>query len=286
MAVTGCRIQYASQTYDEDEKFRTTAPVEWLIETDSRLDGPRTIIPQAQSFGSEPLPRKYKPYAIGNDYDEFMLCKRISLRRVPNTDTMWLATATFDNTLDPDQGNDDPLRRAPIDEWDYEQYQRVAERDVRGIAVVNSAGQAYNPPLMADDSRPILTYTRNEAFYPSQVLEYQDAINSDQFLIFPPYTAKVNIRAMKMWENGVKFYQTKYTFQFRYDTWRPAILNMGTMFRPTAGASALPWPAGAPPRPLDSDGTALATDGSQEPTYKTHRIYREVPFAPLNIIIY
>ena len=174
--------------------------------------------------------------------------------------------------------------RPPIDDWDMEQFQRLVFQDIDGQAIVNSARTALK--LYADDSRPILTYTRNEASYPYQILTHQDAINSDQFLIFPAYTAKVNIRAGKRFENGIKFYETRYTFSFRHDTWRQEVLNEGNQFRPLIDIGDFDvvanWPEGHIGL-LDDEGYPLGPGA--EPTFKTFKIYRELSFAPLNIVI-
>lgn len=283
MAVTECRIQYDTQSFSGNYRGAETIPVDWLITCDSRQDGPITIREQARTVGPEPLPTYGQRYAVGSDYSDFFYVRDINLSRVANSDRLWKASVVYDNTIDGSQSNENPLLRPPIDDWDMEQFQRLVFQDIDGQPIVNSAGTALK--LYADDSRPILTYTRAEPNYPYQVLTHQDAINSDQFLIFPPYTAKVCIRASKRFENGFKYYETKYTFNFRYDTWRQDVLNEGNQFRfkklgvdygITSGPEG--WTA-----LLDDEGVPLAPNA--EPTFKTFKIYRELPFAPLNIVI-
>lgn len=287
MPVVSVERQWRGWSFRADARRQQSIPAQWLITVDSRMDGPAQIIADAQndSWGAEKLVKQYQPYSFGNDASESLYCKELALDRVDNSDLVWLATAFFDNTVDPGQSGDSPFDRAPIDEWDFAQFERTFDKDIDDVAIVNSAGQAYDPGLTGDDSRPILTYTRNEPYWPSQILDYQDAINSDTFLgVFPAFTAKVNIRAGKRWENGVKYYETRYTFQFRRDGWREEILNRGTQYLKTAGAKPVSIPPGEPPVNLDEDGTRVNIGG--EPTYKTHKIYQELPFAPLNIIIY
>ena len=45
--------------------------------------------------------------------------------------------------------------------WGSEQFQRVVVVDKEGDAVVNSAGDPFDPPIMADDSRRVVTVTKN-----------------------------------------------------------------------------------------------------------------------------
>lgn len=285
MTVTSCRVQWPSADYSGDYKHQEKISLEWLIETDNPQDGPKTIQAEAQAFPTEPLARVYQAYAYGNDYDEFMLAKSLRLRRDPKSKYLWHAIVEYDNTLDAGQGNQNPLLRAPIDDWDIEQYQKAMERDVDGELICTSAGQAFDPPIEVDDTRPILTYTRNESSWPSQILTYQDVINSDTFLgVFPPRTAKVNIRASKRFENDVKFYETRYVFHFRREGWDRVIINRGTRFKISEDSLiSHSLPPGQQPRLLDENGLIKTPSGS--PTYKTNRVYTAVPFAPLNIYI-
>lgn len=284
MAVTECRVQYDSQSFSGNYRGQETIPVEWLITCDSRQDGPRTIKQQARTVGPEPLPNYGQPYAVGNDYDEFFYVRDIALARVPGSDRLWIATVTYDNTIDGTQASENPLLRKPVDDWDFEQFQRLVFRDLNGDPVVNSAGTPIK--MYADDSRPILTYTRNEANYPASILAYQDVINSDDFLIFPARTAKVSVRAGKRFENGISYYETKYVFHFRWDGWRNEVVNEGSLFR----FVKLGIDFGLVSTP---DGSIINLDDQGRPlgpgeglTFSTFRIYREASFAPLNIVIY
>lgn len=285
MTVTSCRVQWPSADYSGDYKHQEKISLEWLIETDNKQDGPKTIQVQAQAFPTEPLARVYQAYAYGNDYDEFMLAKSLRLRRDPKSQYLWHAIVEYDNTLDPGQKNQNPLLRDPIDDWDIEQFQRAITKDIDGVLLATPAGQPYDPPMEIDDSRPILTYTRNESSWPSQILTYQDAINSDTFLgVFPARTVKVNIRAAKRFENDVKFYETRYVFHFRYDGWDRVILNQGTKWKKSADSYVThTLPPGQKPVLLNEDGTIKAP--SADPTYSTKKVYRRLPFAPLNIYI-
>jgi hypothetical protein len=259
--------------------------VSWLITTDSRTDGPQSIIPQAAdaAWGDEAIIRQFGTYAFGNDSSGAHIAKEVTLERFGDSDTTWLYTATFDNTVDPGQAAENPLDRLPVDDWDFEQFERIVEKNIDGEAIRNSALDAYDPPLTRDDTRPILTYTRNEASYPVAFLTYQDCINSDPFLIFDPYQAKVNIKARKVFEGNYKYYAVSYIFQFRRDTWRESVLNRGTRFRTSASEYPVSLPPDSPPILLDDDGTPV---GTNDPTFKEHKIYDEVAFGPLNIVIY
>ena len=54
----------------------------------------------------------------------------------------------------------------PIDvKWSNRSQEIVADIDINGNPVVNTAGDPFDPPLMEDDPRPVLTIVRNEAIF-------------------------------------------------------------------------------------------------------------------------
>lgn len=285
MSVTSCKLEFQSQDYNVDEKYKQEATLTWYITTNNKLDGPITLDAQVYTAKPDPVPRVYGAYQIGNDYSNFLLARNVGFKRIANSNTDWRATVKFTNTLDPGQAEQNPLNRLPIDTWDNEQFQRALEKDIDGKPIVTPAGQPFDPPLTVDDTRPILTYVRNEASYPQSILTYQDAINADLFLIFPPRTAKINISAAKRFEKDVKYYETKYVVHFRHDGWKREGLNRGTWFKATAAttlAKVTKLLPGAAKVLLASDGTLTDADN---PSYSTFKVYRELPFAPLNIYI-
>lgn len=286
MSVVSCKL-VRDQEYSADEKYKESVTLRWIVITDNESDGHRVVLAGARSTSPHPVPVQFASYAYGNEATDTLRAKTITCKQNKDAPKMWEITVVYDNSVDPGQGSTNPLERQPIDEWDTEQYQRALEKDVNGRAIVTPAGQPFTPPLTFDDSRPILTYTRNEATYPQKILTHQDAINSDQFLIFPPKTAKVNIRAMKRWENDVKFYEVKYTFHFRWDGWEREGLNSGTWFKLNASddyQDVVKLEPGQLPLLLKQDGTVETNPDNA--SYSKFLGYRLVPFGPLNIVIY
>src|SRR5262249_15878222 len=87
-----------------------------------------------------------------------------------------------------------PLFKRPDVRWGFANFQRpgIWTIDNPSRAIVNSAGEPFDPPVEIDDSRLVLTLVRNEpAFAPLTSLLYKDAINSDTFLGAAPGLAKI-----------------------------------------------------------------------------------------------
>ena len=87
-----------------------------------------------------------------------------------------------------------------------------------GDTVLNTAGDPYDPPVVIDDPRLVMTPSvRNEAkFNVGWVLAYRNAVNSDPFAGFPPLVAKVLIsaRAREWHQDAGWYYQATYEYEF------------------------------------------------------------------------
>jgi hypothetical protein len=87
-----------------------------------------------------------------------------------------------------------------------------------GTLIRNSVGDAHDPPPIADYSREVITYERNEASFPLNALsKYQDALNADFFWGNVPYTAKMNVGCQTGFQQGFLFWRVTYTIEMRYD---------------------------------------------------------------------
>jgi hypothetical protein len=172
-------------------------------------------------------------------------------------------------------------------EWSFAKYQRAALSDLNNNLVANSAGQRFDPPLMIDDSRPIVRITRNELYFdPALAIRYQDTINSDRFFGAEPRTAKLNIGpVVYQYQNGIQFWRVTYTIEFRFDNWKLKVLDEGYMEKDTDHPPDLKpiivqGEKVPSPYPLDGDGHK---GDPQDPQYLEFKVYREVPFAPLGL---
>lgn len=142
-----------------------------------------------------------------------------------------------DPNAPPGQGIQDPIARPPIFSLDFQEYQRVVDRDIFGRPIVNSAGAPFSPLPEVDDTRFILTMERYELEPPwDLILSYQDAVNSDWFLGFAPGVAKVKMKCQAVWENNVYCWKVTYIFSFRslvlinnlpYSGWDLHLLDQG-----------------------------------------------------------
>lgn len=221
----------------------------------------------------------------------------VSIQPEQQTDLyFWKVKVEYSSFADPDAA--DPLARRPKKRWSTQTFSVPANEDITGDAlkddtivkkaITNSAYDPFDPPQEKDDATFTLTYTRNEAdFDPVGTLQWINAVNDDDFLGFGPGTCKIkSIDATEMEENGVRFWEVTYVFEFR-DTWHLKPLDQG--YREYDRTTATWAPAkdrnGRPvtqPALLDGFGRVLDIE-NHDPVFLDFQVYQEVSFAPLEI---
>lgn len=211
---------------------------------------------------------------------------------------LWLVTCQY-STLNREQQkkNTHPLDRPWEIEWDGETFQTIAEQDLFGNPINNSAGQYFDPPVQVDNVRPTLVIQRNEAsFNGSLALQYQEAINSDPFFGGAPYTVKCkkikSKRVIEEWAPAtgedpieVEYWPTTYEFHYWYRTWWLFPLDQGRYEHQSGQPElvSIKDSDGIPvvdPVPLNGFGLQVPpADLPQGAFFMTYRYYRELPFA-------
>ena len=200
----------------------------------------------------------------------------------------WTATAEYDTEF--------PMAEVATDEaariqWNSEQFQRPAIFDAAGAAIVNSAGDPFDPPNMMDDSRRVVTITKNLAVVPAWILTYQDAVNSDSFTLDG---VTIGIGLAKIQSVTVSEVQNRNSAAFRTVTFTMHLQKNGWLLEPldagfrqiasgarenirNSGDDELP----AAPVPLDGLGAVLADPSLTNNVFLSFVVYESLTFASL-----
>ena len=221
MTVTSVNELHAGRTANNDGLVRTYTR-SFLVKTDSKSDGAYT----AGSAAGLPL--------IGSTHPEDLTAWCRSLSVAPfngeNAPMAWTVTANYSSEW---QLAENPLFEPAKITWSFEQFQTVAVQDKDGYAIVNSAGDLFDPPIMKDDSRPIVSVTKNLAVVPTWLLNYQDAVNSGPFtldgLTISTGCAKMNAISVgaKATQNGYTYRPVTMDIHLQRDTWNFKVLDVG-----------------------------------------------------------
>ncbi len=204
----------------------------------------------------------------------------------------WIVTATY-GYIDY-QKTENPLEDPAELSWSFAPYSRITDQayDSNGdltVPIVNTAGDAFDPPTEIDDPRPVLTVVVNlpypDGFDPLRAYEYRNAVNGDTFFNVPPgYVKAAPPVATRMYHPECGFYwKVTYEFHFNPDGWVRTLLNQGTRQLNAAGDGyeSIVTETGqlaTDPVPLDTDGVALAAGA--DPVFLDFIVYPIKDFVP------
>lgn len=197
----------------------------------------------------------------------------------------------------------DPLERYPeviCNDAKYERYKPYDETppdpedETAGgpLPYVNTVGDPLLDPPKTEETRPTIRFIRNESTYnDAYASQYKDATNSDEFLGYPPNTAKTSSIGNERiydpdWGN---YFRMTYDFEVRDDDdgkgYTLEVLN--------AGYRQLVNGAGSPVNVVDASGNTvtdavpLQQNGAYVPTaapvYLAFQEFASIAFEGLNI---
>lgn len=242
------------------------------------------------------IPRRFDAYATATETDNGSLCTRVAAEQDDENPILWVVSADYGSpTIDPDQASEpNPVLRPAVVSWSFAKNRKPVWKDKDGKGILNSAKEYFDPPPEMDDSRPILTISRNQIAYNQAIaINYQDAVNSDPFLGFTAGQAKVSgITAQSQQEGSYRFWSVQYEFEFCRDGWQLSILDQGRNKR--VGANLTPIlqkdSAGnsinvpvSDPVPLDGSGGELANPTPETVQFLDFDVYKTMPFKALGL---
>lgn len=202
---------------------------------------------------------------------------------------IWDVTATYSTER---AINTVPTSDPVFVQWDTEQFTKPATQDKNGDAIVNSAGDPFLPPEQMDDSRRVVTITKNLSSVPAWVLTYQDAVNSDAFTIDGVSIAigeakmqRVSVGPAEI-RNGTTFRAVTFVIALRRDGWAYKILDQGYNEKNAAsptGRSPIRIGGMLPTSPvlLDGNGNRLPDPKATDGVFLTYNVYKTQAFSSL-----
>jgi hypothetical protein len=266
----------------------------FIVQMSSQGDGPNLAI---QAVGIN-RGDQYTPYfGLPNEFewDLNAYCNKISatMRGV----LVWIVTVEYGpySSLFAGGGPTQNPILMPIDaSWSNTSHDMVADIDVNGVPILNTAGDPYDPSLMEEEKRPTLTIVRNELSYdPTIDQSYNNAVNSDIFAGYPPlYSRVLEIVPKSLFHQDVGwYYQRTYMFEFKNPTlpvnangYRRTIISQG--MNAISTVSGVKYrinhkgiPTGNPECLTKSGGEAV---GSLPAYWQVWQTKPELPFAVFN----
>jgi len=195
-------------------------------------------------------------------------------------------------------GRFDPFAVPPKVHWGSNKFERFCIKDALGNPITNTVNDPFDPPLKRDDSRPLLTITRNEPSFDASLAQtFKDHVNAGPFLGYDPNTVKCHdITADKVYHADYGYYaEVTYEFEIReyqidasgnilVNGWFETVLNAGLRQIDINGNPAQIMINNTPvtsPVMLTTGGRYVGAAG--QPHYIDFQIYPSADFDKLNI---
>lgn len=162
------------------------------------------------------IPARFDPYqdADGN-IDAGSFVKEIRESQDQDNPFTWLVSVTYSSKLEqPEYGDEDPLARPAEISRGTIKFLVPATTDRDGNAIVNSANQAFDPPIEREEYRRTLRVVKNLITYDDTWEEYLDAVNDKAWFGFEAGEAKlVNLTAVRKYEKGLEYQEVTFEIE-------------------------------------------------------------------------
>jgi hypothetical protein len=200
----------------------------------------------------------------------------------------WTVTAEYSTER---ELAEDPTNDPAEITWGYEQFQKPAVTNYAGQAILNSAGDPFDPPIMIDDSRPVVTISKNLASVPVWVFTYQDAINLGSFTV-DGITVDAGLAKMqdikivrRQSRNGTSYRTVTFSIHLQKQGWSSKQLDAGFRQIGYGGGrenirNSVDDELPAAPVPI-SAGAALNDPDPATAVYRTDVVYESKDFSVL-----
>lgn len=278
-------IVYAKDTTDRtgelDAAWQRTYTRKFEVLTDEAIDDASVVLAALATGGLN----IGLPYVTATGSDPKSFIRGIKVSSSADDGKYWDAEVEY-GPFDPNVV-EDPLSRPPDISFGFVEWEEIVDEDISNNPVVNTAGDAYDPPVTRQNHLAVLSVSRYESTFNALLAsQYKDSVNSDVFFDAPVGTAKImDISAAREWSqfNQAYIWRVNYEFQFDPRGWTKKVLNQGYR-QLVSGARRQILIDGAPatfPCLLDSAGALLAPTGT--PVYRTFTVYPTLAFSTLGL---
>lgn len=174
----------------------------------------------------------------------------------------------------------DPLNAPLVYRWEMGNTTESVDQDAEGNAILNSAGERFDPPPTKNIGTLFLTVRRNEPSYdPAIALTFQNKRNSDPFFGAQPGQALcLSIAPNAEYAEDAEYIPVDYHFEFRADKFRHRIMDQGLngWFNDNGTLKLAPFYMNI----TDRAGAAVLLDGTGKPIESSIKVAgNETPVA-------
>ena len=191
------------------------------------------------------------------------------------------------------ESSDSPLDEPKNVDWSSNTYTAPVVKDNDGNAVVNSAGQPFDPPLTEPRHTLVATITYNSDQYnPNLALDFQDKVNEGQEKIanlsVPARMARImEVGATQQFQEDIEYWAVTIKVEIDPRTWDKEVLDQGIFEKDGTETKRMSTDDGeGVTEPLKLDGAGAKLDPqTADPVFLTFKTFEETNFAPLDLEI-
>lgn len=279
-----------------------TYTAEVQVETDSPAIGGRAVVDALALFAG--MGYRWPLTSTATESDSRCLLQSVKASPSSNDRKQWRVTLEFsprswegqDKGPVDEEGNRDPFQARPTLRARAEEEEVAVTHDRHGDAILNSAGDPFDPPLSIAAPTLVFEISRLErTFNPALITSLQGRVNDSEWMGFPAESILCrSIAANCGWNDDVGGYAWQVDYEFAYREpvesggedvlpgWSVRVLDAGLRQLASGDRKAI-MVDNAPvssPVPLKSDGTAAGP--SDDPHYMAWDIYPEGDFSGLD----
>lgn len=266
--------------------FHESSSRNWLITVDSRYENQRTIYNQTAGT-SLPIIFQSHPSNI------FATCRSLTIDHYQGF--VWKAKADYSTeplTQSERERAEDPVpvnRRVKVS-WSAANYDKVIVKDKDDNAVINSAGDYYDPPPSVPWDRLTFHFRKNYASPSPWISSYCNSVNVSPISILgiaiPAGMARFTqpSGSEEREENGQIFHETTWNIEVDNKTWQLEVLDEGLRYLDpddaTKRINAVDDDGNEVSSPilLNGSGAKLDNPTISNAVYNEHKVYSELDY--------
>jgi hypothetical protein len=236
-----------------------------------------------------PLPYvSFHPVLVGH------LCRSIKVTQDNGAPRQWTIEAEYSSKpTKEDESEENPLNRPARIRWRTSNYQKAIWQDINSKAILNSAGDYFDPPVEVDRAYWTVSVSKNVADVPVWILDYENGVNNAAItiggVVIGQHEAKlsdIEISELKI-EGDYQYFEFSYTLERRREKWIPfKVLDQGLRFKSGSDRKHI-MDQSTPPRPvssprlLDGSGAVLSNPTPDNAVYRDFTVYYARNFSVL-----
>lgn len=191
-----------------DDTYSREYTRKWRVRTSSALDDASVVLAAVQAL--VPI---YSPYPT----DAYALLKSLEAQEL-DTPTHWEVQGSYGTrTADQTQQSADPVEEPPEITYTTERIESPLQKDLNGYALVNAAGDPFDPPPVVEDGYDLLNISIKKPFFTrSFASAYRFHFNSAAIWgAQPKYVLCTQFDGKRGIKNGIPFWTWSLQFKFK-----------------------------------------------------------------------